>query len=550
MDIVVLLDTDKFYNDYPPHYKKIIKNKYDDITIDRIFSITTDEFFLIDESLDYGNFQFLQQSSTGYWGNGNCRYIRKSDKFIIKNPTALLTDKIKECSYFGESTWRNVDSLESFTYVPTIIYLNRTGKPSEWLKAYNWPEEKKIEILHSTGTHSEIYQYATKVTTEYIYIITQPIDNIPTYAPKYEHKNYICMFNNIRALRIVYLRKMEYTFDQTEWENGNINSHSIDIESVSLKPFSVSTIQKTETSDFYFYCPSITRINDSFNLTKYIPFSEQLSTRVWNRFDLSGNKIDEDGEWGLFLFHSYCNKIIKELDDKSITFAPFDVIFLSYNEPNADTKYKNLLAHCQSAKRVDKVKGIFNAHKTAAELSTTDMFFVVDADATILPSFDFINESKVRISQMNAVHVWKSINKINGLTYGYGGVKLFPRKKVLESTSWNLDFTTSISNNFILHESVSNITEFNTSKFDTWKAAFRECVKLTVFSILNKDADAANRLAIWMTKCDRSVQYADYAIYGAKDGNDYAIENIKNTKNIDKINDFEWLKDIFLQKYN
>jgi hypothetical protein len=68
---------------------------------------------------------------------------------------------------------------------------------------------------------------------------------------------------------------------------------------------------------------------------------------------------------------------------------PFDIIFISYNEKNADENYENLKLRFPRVKRVHGVKGIQNAHIEAANLAETDMFWVVDADAIIEDTFAF-----------------------------------------------------------------------------------------------------------------------------------------------------------------
>ena len=62
----------------------------------------------------------------------------------------------------------------------------------------------------------------------------------------------------------------------------------------------------------------------------------------------------------------------------------------------------------------------------------------------------------------DTVYVWKSINPINNLVYGYGGLKLLPKKLVLDIDASKPDMTTSISKNFIPMDIISNITAFNT----------------------------------------------------------------------------------------
>ena len=44
----------------------------------------------------------------------------------------------------------------------------------------------------------------------------------------------------------------------------------------------------------------------------------------------------------------------------------FDIVFLSYDEPNADKNYADLLNKAPWAKRVHGVKGFDAAHKAAA----------------------------------------------------------------------------------------------------------------------------------------------------------------------------------------
>ena len=64
-----------------------------------------------------------------------------------------------------------------------------------------------------------------------------------------------------------------------------------------------------------------------------------------------------------------------------------DVIFLSYDEPNAEKNYADLLTKLPWAKRVHGVKGSDAAHKACAALSDTEYFVTVDADHIVDTSF-------------------------------------------------------------------------------------------------------------------------------------------------------------------
>lgn len=221
----------------------------------------------------------------------------------------------------------------------------------------------------------------------------------------------------------------------------------------------------------------------------------------------------------------------------------YDIIFISYNEPNADANYDNLVKRFPRAKRVHGVKGIHQAHIKAAEKSESEMFWVVDGDAIIVDDFNF--DHIVNRYERNIVHVWRSQNPINGLVYGYGGVKLLPRELTLAMDVNSTDMTTSISDQFRAVESVSNITAFNTDPFNTWKSAFRECVKLSSKLIVRQnDEETEKRLEIWCSE-GSDQQFGEYAISGARTGKEYGISCKGDTKSLSKINDFDWLKKTF-----
>ena len=218
----------------------------------------------------------------------------------------------------------------------------------------------------------------------------------------------------------------------------------------------------------------------------------------------------------------------------------YDIVFISYQEPNADENYATLKARFPMAKRVHGVKGIHQAHIKAAKKCFTKMFWIVDADALILDTFNFDHE--VPDHQLDHVHVWRAKNPINGLEYGYGGVKLFPRKLTIEMDTSKADMTTSISEHFIAMDEVANTTAFNTSPFETWKGAFRECAKLSSKTITRQNNEETDdRLNTWCTKGSKE-HYGSYAINGAVAGRKFGISN---RSNISLINDFDWLKEQF-----
>lgn len=221
----------------------------------------------------------------------------------------------------------------------------------------------------------------------------------------------------------------------------------------------------------------------------------------------------------------------------------FDVVFISYKEPNADKNWNSLLSKAPNAKRVHGVKGIHQAHIEAAKLCSTEMFWVVDGDAELVNDFEF--NYQVPVWDRDSVHVWRSKNPINDLEYGYGGVKLLPREATLNMKTDTADMTTSISNKFKPVPYVSNITVFNTDEFNTWKSAFRECVKLSSRTIRGQvDEETERRLQIWTT-VGAERRFGNSAIQGARSGMEFGRNNIGNITELSRINDFDWLEEKF-----
>ena len=218
----------------------------------------------------------------------------------------------------------------------------------------------------------------------------------------------------------------------------------------------------------------------------------------------------------------------------------YDIVFISYNEPNADANWELVKYRFPRAKRVDGVKGIHQAHIAAAKKCFTKMFWVVDADAKILDSFKF--DHKVDEYDLETVHVWRSRNPVNDLLYGYGGVKLLPRKLTLNMDTTKPDMTTSISEYFKAMPETSNVTAFNTNEFEAWKGAFRECTKLASKTIDRQNEDETiERLRVWTT-VGEDRPFGEYAIKGAIAGREYGLSS---GVDIRLINDFDWLRTQF-----
>jgi hypothetical protein len=232
----------------------------------------------------------------------------------------------------------------------------------------------------------------------------------------------------------------------------------------------------------------------------------------------------------------------------------FDIIFLSYDEPNAEIHYADLCNKVPWAKRVHGVKGSDNAHKAAAEKSETDWFVTVDADNIVDSAF--FNVDLDMSDPKIQVYGWCGRNKINGLRYGNGGLKIWKKDFVFnmkthensDSDRGQVDFCWEDGyRNFPRSFSESIMTG---SPYQAWRAGFREGVKMTLLDGVKVPPQEIqqriwwhniHRLRMWST-VGAHEENGIYAVYGARLGTWMA--NCTDWNYVE-VRDFEILKDIW-----
>jgi hypothetical protein len=209
-----------------------------------------------------------------------------------------------------------------------------------------------------------------------------------------------------------------------------------------------------------------------------------------------------------------------------------DIIYLSYDEPNAEKNYADLLTKVPWAKRVHGVKGSDAAHKACAAASDTEYFVTVDGDNIIDTKF---LEVEIDINKLGLTpsHVfsWCGRIHVNGLMYGNGGLKLWTRKFVNEMrTHENSDPTDTkglveFCFDDLYYQFNENYSESytNASPFQAWRAGFREGVKMS----LDQGAKVENLQSVWWQNYHRLLIWASvgadvengiWSILGAREG--------------------------------
>jgi hypothetical protein len=339
------------------------------------------------------------------------------------------------------------------------------------------------------------------------------------------------------------------------------NSKNIDIISATEKHYEVyyptnykeyETIIEQENTENMFWV-----IHPALEVLPEFKFDYKVELE--NDFDLGINHVflNHDVDSDLFNGALLCSKNSKLTETEfetrmliekkehavySTRLRKYDIFFISYFEKDADTKFNKLKEKFPRVVHIKNIKGIHNAHREAAIQSVTPMFWVIDADAEVLDDFDF--SLLLPMYDHDAVFVWHSQNPVNNLEYGYGGIKLLPKDLTTYVNLNSVDMTLAISQKINVVEEVSNITVFNIDSFNSWKSAFRECVKLSVKHSVDNDQEAKERLDIWCT-VGADKPFGQETIQGALAGRKYGEENADNKSALLLINDFEWLRNHF-----
>jgi len=241
-----------------------------------------------------------------------------------------------------------------------------------------------------------------------------------------------------------------------------------------------------------------------------------------------------------------------------INLNELDVIFISFDEDNCEQNWANLLEIVPWAQRVHGVKGSDAAHKAAANLSSTDRFISVDADNIVDPAFFDIEIDFDHPKLQRKAVSWAAKNAVNGLEYGNGGLKCWPKQYVLEmKTHENAEVNDERNQvDFCWEDSYVQMSEQysttypNGSPRQAFRAGFREGVKMGLNKGGKIPAESFKQTMWWgnykrlITWCSvgADVDNGLWAMYGSRLG--CKMTNLTDWDYVN-VRDFDWLNNFF-----
>jgi hypothetical protein len=223
-----------------------------------------------------------------------------------------------------------------------------------------------------------------------------------------------------------------------------------------------------------------------------------------------------------------------------------DVIFISYDEPDADANWAMVQSLCPRAQRIHGISGMEKALEAAADASTTPWFYAVFAKTRLEPAFDFLFAPDLMQQPKN--YIFNCRNSVNQLEYGHMGVVLYNCngiKQLNQTGNFGLDYTMSFPNESI--PLLSCHGDFATTPYHTWRTAFRECAKLAYFESQLSTVEGQYRLNIWQTQAQG--ENAEWCLKGAADGVDFFKSTNGNVSVLKQSFKWDWLQEYFVNRY-
>jgi len=301
---------------------------------------------------------------------------------------------------------------------------------------------------------------------------------------------------------------------------------------------------------------SVLKTNLNYPLTQFYRFKKSNNPptiSLWRNKTKTITPLSDDASTAIIPRESkfYINDQVYDYPfiDKSFNYyeksEEQDIIFISYDETNADTNYEKLKDKFPRATRLHGIDGMVNAIKEAAKISKTPYYYVVFAKTLIYDGFNFDFVPDYMSVPCN--YLFHGKNMSNDLEYGTLGVTMYNTKLVKNATTWDIDFTTSFPVRVV--PELSALGYFATDPYRAWRTAFRECTKLQSKCIRGQvDIETEYRLHVWTTFA--KGDHSDWVLKGANDGVEYAIIANNSYDHLRKINDWQWLRSYFDSKYS
>lgn len=485
-------------------------------------------FWVISSFCNYENFDFSwqpewdQQQQLHVWPTHNQKH--SGDTFFVAENLDFDVALIN-CDHAAVPLQH---SLEVF-----VLDMGSHDENVQTIKQ-RWPMAR---VLRYHGSHlSMLRKIATHATGTHAWVVSSCCDYSDwdwDWRPEWHNENYLhCWASGDQKFGDTFLlpvgafrqnstdlEKLEY-FDSVEWHSTGVPRLPWPENYPDLDLFDAVKKHNFKCLYEWFIMPGSSRGSDS-------------DPCLWEKRDLIA--YNKNGHVSL-VPRDIKTAISTEILDyhyiqyqncEKSTQKPQDIVFISYDEINAEKNWKTLKDAWPEAKRIHAVKGNVQAYKAAAAISNTPWFYAVFPKTEIDPTFNFEYHPNYLIEPGH--YIFNAQNTITGLCYGHGGVKMYHRRITVEIEHWGYDFTMSSPVTTI---PVNSCFIKAATPYEAWRTSFREVLKLKNDSTV----EGKYRLHCWLTI--GKGEFGKYSIDGAKAALLYNGDPML-------ANSWEWLREQF-----
>lgn len=156
-------------------------------------------------------------------------------------------------------------------------------------------------------------------------------------------------------------------------------------------------------------------------------------------------------------------------------FKECDVVFLSYDEPLKDQHFQKLKSKIPQLERVDGIKGLDEAHRACAKIGSKSRVVIIDGDNSVFLYRAYVTD---QLLKSRYVLSFASQNSINGLCYGNGGIKCWPRELLKEVSSHKAGTDFIYDNPYYQEPQLLSVSEIHHAPMQAFRSGLREAIKL------------------------------------------------------------------------
>jgi hypothetical protein len=446
--------------------------------------------------------------------------------------------EIEQLEHYDAVTWHK-ENIPLSAEVDIIVWTFGSNHKNLQSIKEQYPNAKSLRYI---GTHLEMIKKSVKYTdSENFWVLSDCCDykNFDAnWRPDWEtEKSIHCWASGSQAFGdTFYVPKAEFLNEEDSLEKLEYYSSIIwHDEGYSRLPWPVNYI---ETGDIYssvvahqfdsiyeyFVAPGSTlgsTVDPSLWEKRHlIAYNKNGHVSLCPR-DVIGNISGRLSSYPYIQYHN-CENSEQKLQD---------IVFISYDEKDADLNYDLLLKRFPDAKRIHGVKGNVNAYKAAAKLCDTPWYYAVFPKTKIDPEFNFDHHPDYL--ETPGHYIFNAHNVITDYAYGHGGVKMYHVKTTIEIENWGYDFTLSSPVTVVPMNSCYLVPA---SPYEAWRTSFREVLKLKD----NTTVEGKYRLNRWIT--GNHAEFGEYSIQGAEDALSFEGD-------VTIANSWEWLREQFNSRY-